>query len=217
MNAYKWCVYMHTNKINGKRYIGITSQEPEKRWMNGSGYSEMLPFGRAIRKYGWENFEHKILLDKLPEHEAKCLEVYLISILGTQNEDMGYNITSGGDGVRGFHHTDEPKRKMSSAKTGCNHPNYGKHLSEMTRAKISEKLIGNKNGVGIIVSNETRRKISIAKQKPVVMLNTASGSIIQTFDSAKIAEDTTGISRKNISLCCLGHRKRAGGYAWQFA
>ena len=46
-------VYCHTNKINGKKYIGITSKKPEYRWNNGKGYSTQIVFARAIEKYGW--------------------------------------------------------------------------------------------------------------------------------------------------------------------
>ena len=58
-----WCVYVHTNMINGKKYVGITSQNPKHRWQaDGSGYKTQLYFWRAIQKYGWNNFKHEILL-----------------------------------------------------------------------------------------------------------------------------------------------------------
>ena len=64
MNNKNYCVYQHTNKINGKIYIGITCQKPEKRWgSQGRKYEECPYFWKAIQKYGWENFEHKILFD----------------------------------------------------------------------------------------------------------------------------------------------------------
>lgn len=52
-----WTVYVHTNLINGKKYIGITSMSPEKRWRNGTGYT-CGAFKSAIAKYGWDGFSH---------------------------------------------------------------------------------------------------------------------------------------------------------------
>ena len=102
---------------------------------------------------------------------------------------------------------------MSVAKRGDRHPNYGKHLKEDTRDKISNALKNNKNALGIVRSNETRMKMSQSKFKPVIMI---SDDKEIRFNSAKEAEQKTGISRKNISQCCKGMRKHAGGYAWKF-
>ena len=66
----KWCVYTHTNKINGKKYVGQTCQIPEKRWKNGNGYKRNPYFYNAIQKYGWDNFEHQILASDLTLEEA---------------------------------------------------------------------------------------------------------------------------------------------------
>ena len=44
-----WTVYEHITP-SGKRYIGITSQKPEKRWSNGRGYDKGSAFRRAIDK-----------------------------------------------------------------------------------------------------------------------------------------------------------------------
>ena len=59
-----YCVYKHTSPSN-KVYIGITSQEPERRWQNGYGYATQQLFWRAIQKYGWDNFKHEIIAEKL--------------------------------------------------------------------------------------------------------------------------------------------------------
>lgn len=75
----KYCVYCHTNKINGKKYIGITSQKPEHRWRNGEGYKNNEYFYHSIQKYGWHNFSHEILYTDLSKIEAENLEIKLIA------------------------------------------------------------------------------------------------------------------------------------------
>ena len=64
-------VYCHTNIINGKQYIGLTSMSLEDRCgTNGSRYRNCDAFWNAIQKYGWENFSHKILAYDLTEEQT---------------------------------------------------------------------------------------------------------------------------------------------------
>ena len=109
-----WIVYKHQNLINGKVYIGITSQNPEQRWRKGAGYYNHKKFYNAILKYGWNNFSHVILYSNLSEKEACEKEKELIKIYDSKNN--GYNLTDGGEGTSGYHHTEETKEKISSSR-----------------------------------------------------------------------------------------------------
>ena len=92
----KWCVYCHTNKYNGKKYFGITSQRPADRWKAGSSYKRNTHFSRALQKYGWyEGFIHEIIADNLTETEACQMEKDLIAKYNTTNPANGYNQTTG--------------------------------------------------------------------------------------------------------------------------
>ena len=93
----KYTLYMHKNKINDKKYIGITKQKPEYRWSNGKGYIHNHYFYSSIQKYGWnEGFEHIILQNNLTQQEACQLEKQLIKSFDTTNPDKGYNLCEGG-------------------------------------------------------------------------------------------------------------------------
>ena len=71
MSKNTYSVYCHINKINNKRYIGITKDKPVDRWgKDGNGYKTQV-FGRAIEKYGWDNFEHKILFENLSKKRSR--------------------------------------------------------------------------------------------------------------------------------------------------
>ena len=94
MNDY--CVYCHIFP-NGKRYIGITKDRPEKRWNNGHGYDTQPKMKKAIVKYGWENIKHEILAKCLTHDLANALEQHYISEFDTIKN--GYNATIGGDNI----------------------------------------------------------------------------------------------------------------------
>jgi group I intron endonuclease len=156
----KWCVYMHTNKINGKKYIGQTCQNPpEKRWgKDGCNYDTTPHFFSSIKKYGWDNFEHEIIKSNLTQQEALNIEAELIVLFDTTNQNKGYNFVPFGVGTSGYKHTDEAKEKMSKAKQGKKPWNYGISPTEDTLKKLSESHMGYKP------SEEQRRKIGEASK-----------------------------------------------------
>ena len=94
MEQIKYSVYIHINKDdNNKSYVGI-SRNPKKRWRNGEGYKEQPKFYYAIKKYGWNNFKHIILLKDLSLEEAWAKEKKYIKKYDSIND--GYNIHEGG-------------------------------------------------------------------------------------------------------------------------
>lgn len=109
-----WTVYMHITP-NNKRYIGITSQIPSKRWRNGKGYKKCL-FLNAIKKYGWNNIKHEILFDNLTKEEAEQKEIELIAFYKSNQREFGYNIENGGNCLGT--HSKDTKEKISKALKG---------------------------------------------------------------------------------------------------
>lgn len=90
-------LYVHVNKINNKKYFGITKNDVHERWEKyGSGYKKKTHIRNAFDKYGWNNFEHFIILDLLTYNEALIYEKSFIHIFNTTNISCGYNKDKGG-------------------------------------------------------------------------------------------------------------------------
>lgn len=124
-----YCVYIHTNKIDGKKYVGQTvyGNNPNKRWKNGKGYKGSTYFYNAIKKYGWDNFEHEIVASNLTKEEADTFERLLIDKLDLTNMENGYNLETGGSFYKKI--SEETKKKISLANSGLlageKNPMYG--------------------------------------------------------------------------------------------
>lgn len=192
MNEYT--VYLHISP-NGKRYYGITIQDVKKRWNSGYGYPNNKYFTNAIKKYGWNNFEHIIVVKGLNEEEAKWLEIELIKEWDTTDRDKGYNITKGGESANGWHPSEETIKKMRQNHAdfrGENNPNYGKHFSEEHRKKLSE------NHADVSGKNHPRAK-------SVICLTTK-----RIFHTAKEGSKYYGAG--HVVECCQGKLKSAGKY-----
>lgn len=130
----KWTVYRHTSP-SGKVYIGITSQNVERRWNSGKGYTLCKAFYNAILKYGWDNIKHEVLFTNLSEERAKRLEIELIRHY--KKLRISYNITNGGDGMLGYRHSEEVLVRLRKSLKGRKSPNKGKCMKESTKIKLS--------------------------------------------------------------------------------
>ena len=60
------------------------------------------------------------------------------------------------------------------------------------------------------------KRVGEAHSKQVQMFDKQTGELLATFPSAHEAERVTGIDQGNISKCCNGNRKSAGGYIWRY-
>ena len=225
MEEKNYYVYKHTFP-NNKVYIGITRQEPEKRWKNGLGYYTHQPLmKRAIKKYGWQNIKHEILYKNLNKYEACNKEIELIALYDSTNKQKGYNVSQGGEGTTGVKPTIESKEKNRIAHLGkkasletrkkISESNKGKHnkkRSEEQKKKISE------NTKNAMKNPELRKRLSeLAKNRKN---NTKKVKCIETnkiYQTIREASKDTNIGAWSIGQNCLGKTKTAGNLHWEFA
>ena len=108
----EYLVYVHTVP-NGKKYVGITKQDKERRWLRGAGYEHQPKFYKAIQEYGWRNILHEVIAENLTEQEARQMEKEYISKFGCYDMN-GYNTRSGGkDKFINIRCTEEERKEWS--------------------------------------------------------------------------------------------------------
>lgn len=202
MNDYK--VYIHIFP-NQKVYIGVTKQKPEYRWRNGKKYNSNEYMTNAIKKYGWENIEHKILYDGLSKNQAEIKEKELIKKYKSNIRDFGYNILEGGNISTGM--TEKGKQQMINK-------NKGKHRSLNTEFKKGHKpwTTGKK------MSNEFKRKLSEShlgqiawNRRKIICLE---NNVI--YSSMKEASQKLNVNEAGISKVCRGIMKQTNGFHFKY-
>jgi group I intron endonuclease len=175
-------IYLITNLVDGKKYVGQTVQNGKRRFNTHKRaafkYQSRLPIHRAIRKYGIDNFKYEILEECDSIHSLNEAESKWISELKTFGSE-GYNCTTGGEG---FIVSDKTRQKISKARLGMNlseewcqaisdsmkgesNPFYGKHHSAETISQIKKTLAGKMAGeknpfYGKQHSEESKKKLS---------------------------------------------------------
>lgn len=137
-------IYLITNLVNGKAYVGQTRRSVDKRWKEHLKARSAGALSFALRKYGPDAFKIDVLEECYSKKLLNEREVRWIEYLGTMVPN-GYNLTTGGD--VGWDVSQETRDKLSLA---------SKNMSEEAREKIKLALIGRE------FSEETRAKLSIA-------------------------------------------------------
>lgn len=213
-----FCVYRHTAP-NGKVYIGITGQNPLRRWNSGRGYKNQPHFLAAILKYGWDNFTHEILYADLSKEEAAEIETRLIAECRATDPAFGYNHCIGGAVNCGNRLTAERRAQISEelknrdvrdeTREKLRRANLGKQHTDAAKAKMRAAKLGKKlpEATRIKMRESNRGK----RNKFVRCLELG-----QVFRSMADAEAATGVAHENIAKVCMGKRQTAGGYHWEY-
>lgn len=185
-----YCVYMHLNRINNKVYVGI-SKNVKQRWAGKTNSYKGSPIiCNALKKYGWDNFAHVVLHDKLTKEEALDEEKMWIAFFRLCNKRDVYNVTDGGEGGTGIKYSEERKQRIREWLTG-------RPCSPETRKKISESNKGKKG-------------------KPIYAFNAQTMAFVKKYPSIRGAAKELCLRHTNISRAALGKTPSAGGYIWSF-
>lgn len=231
-------IYITTNMVNGKRYLG--QKKFDNYWKNYFGSGTI--FRKALNKYGKENFVRNVIDIAFSKEELNQKEYDYSIFFNVVKSDDWYNMVVGGGVTYGqnpyANKTEEEmekiRKKKSELSSGTNNPMYGKHHTEETKKKISNihklGMLGEKNPFyGHHHSKETKEKlkeINIGRKATSEMKQKMSESntgyknpratpifcleLNRIFWGATEAAEIYGFSRQNIGQCCYGKNKHCG-------
>jgi group I intron endonuclease len=183
-------IYCIKNLLNGKVYIGqaahLERRIYEHKYYLKLGKDKSVALQRAITKYGLENFEFSIL-EYCQCSELNDKEIFYIQEYDSTNRKFGYNISSGGgSGLVGYKWPKSFGEKISKAKKGW--------VMRQEQKDLLSKL-----HTGKIVSEETRKRMSIAntKEKHPMWGKHHSPETIQGYKEARSGEKAYQFGKKN--------------------
>ena len=221
-------VYLVTNKINGKQYVGQTVRPVEERWKDHCRVKDENYFHRAIRKYGADNFSVEVIDTATTPEELDEKEVYWIKKLNCLFPN-GYNLRDGGNvSGRGKFGVYNPKAKLiyqfrldGSMVNGYYGVGEAERLtgycpsSILRSLKTKTMLTG---GCLWFYADEftpelLRERIDnhSPRRKAVVCRETG-----EVFESLSAAARKYGTQATCVSLCCKGKAKTTAGYHWSY-
>lgn len=231
----KWCIYMHINKINGKKYIGQTCRSVEERsGIDGRNYKKHnLYFWNAINKYGWENFEHIILEENISTRKmANEREIFYINLHRTYvgfKDCNGYNLSLGGDNREHLGNT-VYQIDMKSLKIIKEYPSVREAAKETCIGRTAIDQCCNKNGLSITGKGyywcyakdysedwspkKPKNRSDGALCKPVYQIDMKSLKIIARFKSLTEASKQLKCKASGIGLCCKRVQYKCANFFW---
>lgn len=171
-----YTIYVHTTP-DGRKYVGITSMKPNKRFMGGSSYKSNTIFYDAIKYFGWDNIKHEILETVEDKKTALKREEYYTLLFRSNEPEFGYNIY-----VCSIPNQESINKRSEKMK--------GRKQSEYTKNIISEKMKEFYKNIGF--SEEQIKKMSEIKKKPIRLRNIKTKKILR-FDSRESCAEFFGI------------------------
>ena len=202
-------VYITTNLVSGKQYIGSDSNNNPNYLGSGTGFT------KALKKYGKENFRKDTIVECSSHEEMRKLEIFYIQKYNAHKSSMFYNRSDKGHGQGG----------------GERHWNYGKTASEETKQKKSLSM------TGLVRSKKTKDEIGegmkkawasgafknrelpsdkLGSRKETLQLD-LDGNLIKRWSSKKQAARELGYNNVSIGNVCNNKQSQYKGFIWRYA
>ena len=200
-------IYLITNKINNKKYVGKTTTTIEKRWLEHIADSkkekcEIRPLYRALRKYGIDNFFIKEI-EKCDIKNLSKRERYWIQYYNTY--ENGYNATLGGDGKILLDYNEIVRVYLTT--------HNAKEVSRILKCSVDSVCKALKlNNIPILDCGEVTKRIA---SKRIAQYD-KEGNFIKVYSSYREAEKAMGNTQRHIGDCANGKRKSAYGFIWKW-
>ncbi len=218
-----YLIYITTNLINGKKYIGshLTSN------INDNYLGSGVILKKAIEKYGKSNFQREILAQLDNIGDMKELEEYYIEYYNAYNSNLFYNATKYAAGITKCTWGDKISKSMmghtfnlgktqsQDTKNKISKSNNGKTRSKEFKLNRSKQMLGNTCALGNKLSLETCNLISKNKSKPIIQYS-INLDFIKEWPSTIEVSNILKIDGAGISNVLNGKRKTAGGFIWKF-
>ena len=235
-------IYLTTNMINGKKYIGKHSMFTRKGEFKKNNHTYLgsgVYLSKAIKKYGRENFIREILCFAKDEEELNYLEREFINNHNAILSKDYYNIAEGGEGantILGFS-DEEYEEYCKSVKERYEDEEFKEKFTECCKnswtderkekaSKTTKKYheehpeLAEKTRQSNFITwqnEETRNKRIENSSKKIIQLD-LDGNYIAEFINGRIASESIGVKNGSrlIRRVCNNKKGTAYGYKWLF-
>lgn len=222
MMTARMVVYAIENKINGKKYIGITTNSFKERYPSGIRAHHNLHVRRSVKKYGHSNFRVNLLAKNVGSiEELQELEVEFIEMYDACNPKKGYNKAFGGRGVRLPQPLNKERaRKLSIAKRGINPlRNYTPEQMARRNAKLSKSLSGKGNPMYGMTKDKLKpetleklRNASLGKNNPMYGKNIKDHMTEEAYEQWKKNVARPGAKNGNARKAVIIYKNKEYRY-----
>jgi hypothetical protein len=202
MASFTGIIYLTTNKLNGKIYIG-QSKRDNPYYLGGGSVLK-----KAIIKHKKINFTKIILVNNIEScDQLNCLEKFYIKLYESNNPLIGYNVRSGGEN-KAFNHSKEAINKIRQ-----------RSLQDDNKLRIREiqKLASIKR-IGTHQSLDSKLKMvqtKFGKQRIIEIYNLKE-ELLHCCNFSPEASEITGVKKSAIRNNLCGLSKSAGNYIFKY-
>lgn len=208
-------IYCITNKINGKKYVGLTVTTLANRFKEHKSDSkryESMPLYKAFKKYGIENFSIE-QLEQTDNENLSDREIYWIEKLKTFDSRYGYNATRGGQGGRRLYDEEDNKSIIEWWNKGLSIKDINKQtgigINKIT--SVVSELPNFKEQTQSIITERIRK----AKGRRINQYS-LNGEFVKSYETVTDAQRELGYDCTQIISSCKNHNYTCHNFLFRY-